>query len=189
MGGEAEPDRKDRQLFGDACMAELAAILGVSNDARLPAFQLTLRALGEDRRRTIQAMPFGYSIAPFDMSLTKRMEWLRTHVVAPAETLLDSLSVENRPHFSDWPGYRFLRRRPHLDELRTELAALRRHARSLYFSMLRQLEDGAPHNSEMRYDIVGSLIDLLAEHFPEIPRTRGQYDKALGFTVGRTPDS
>jgi hypothetical protein len=54
--------------------------------------------------------------------------------------------------------------------------------------MLRQLEDGAPHNSEMRYDIVGSLIDLLAEHFPEISRTRGQYDKALGFTVGRTPD-
>jgi hypothetical protein len=133
-------------------------------------------------------MPLGYSIAPFDMSLTKRMDWLRTHVVTTAETLIDALSVENRPHFSDWPGYRFLRRRPDLDELRAELAALRRHARSLYFSMLRQLEDGAPHNSEMRYDIVGSLIDLLAEHFPEIPRTRGQYDKALGVTVGRTPD-
>jgi hypothetical protein len=136
----------------------------------------------------IQAMPIGYPIAPFDMSMTKRMEWLRTHVVAPAETLLDALSVESRPHFSDWPGYRFLRRQPNLDELRAELAALRRHARSLYFSMQRQLADGAPHNSEMRYDVVVNLIDLLAEHFPEIPRTRGQYDKALGVTVGRTPD-
>jgi hypothetical protein len=144
--------------------------------------------LGEDRRGVIQTMPIGFSIAPFDMSMTKRMEWLRTLVVAPAETLMDALSVGNRPHFSDWPGYRFLRRQPDLGELRTELAALRRHARSLYFSMLRQLEDGAPHLSEMRYDIVGNLIDLLAEHLPEVPRTRGQYDKTLGVTVGRTPD-
>jgi hypothetical protein len=122
------------------------------------------------------------------MSMTKRIEWLRTQVVSPAETLMVALSIQNRPHFSDWPGYRFLRRRPDLDKLRSELATLRRHARSLYVSMQRQLIDGAPHNSEMRYDIVGNLVDLLADHFPEIPRTRGQYDKALRRTVGRLPD-
>jgi hypothetical protein len=133
-------------------------------------------------------MPIGYPIAPLDMSMTKRMEWLRTQVVSPVETLIVALSAENRPHFSDWPGYRFLRRQPNLNELRTELVALRRHARSLYFSMQRQLVDGAPHTSEMRYDIVGNLIDLLAEHFPEIPRTRGQYDKSLRRTTGLLPD-
>jgi hypothetical protein len=106
-------------------MAELATILGVANNARLTSFQLALRALGEARRETIQTMPIGYPIAPFDATMTKRMEWLRTHVVSPAETLMDALSADNRPHFSDWPGYRFLRRQPALDELRSELAALR----------------------------------------------------------------
>src|ERR1700759_1523269 len=100
MVGEAEPDRQGRELFDAGCMAELATILRVGDDPRLGAFQLALRALGDDRRRTIQTMPIGYSIAPFDISMTKRMEWLRTQVVSPAETLMAALSAENRPHFS-----------------------------------------------------------------------------------------
>ena len=184
----AEPDHSGQELFGDACMAELAAILRVGNDSRLHAFQIALRAFGNDRRHTIETMPIDFPVGPFDESMTKRMRWLHTHVLSPTETLLDALSESRLPYFSEWPGDRRIPARPDFGELGEKLSELRAYANALKVVLEYQLGMNAQHTPEMRYDIVGNLIDLLAEHFPEIPRTRGQYDKGLGITVGQVPD-
>jgi hypothetical protein len=169
-------------------MAELAAILRIGDDPRIGGFQLALRTLGEDRRRAIESMPIDFPIAPFDESMTKRMRWLESNVLAPIDTLLYALSERTRPYFSEWPGDRRIPTRPDFAEVSEKLAAVHAYAEGLRVALDYQLGMKAPHNSEMRYDIVSNLIDLLAEHFPEVPRTRGQYDKSLRMTVGRMPD-
>jgi hypothetical protein len=133
-------------------------------------------------------MPIDLPVAPFDESMTKRMRWLEGHVLSPLEKLFDALSEGNRPYFSEWPGDRRIPARPDFVELAYKLSSLQAYAGALHVALDYQLGMNAPHNSEMRYDIVFNLVDLLAGHFPEIPRTRGQYEKSLGMTVGRTPD-
>jgi hypothetical protein len=169
-------------------MAEIAHILRVDNDPRLPAFQLALRELGTDRRRAIASMPIGFPDAPFDLSMTKRVEWLATHVLTPADTLLDAISENRLPYFSEWPGDDRIPARPGFVELTGNLSSLRDYAKALQLALADQLAANAQHTPEMRYDIVTSLIALLAEHFPEVPRTRGQYAKSLKSTVGQLPD-
>lgn len=133
-------------------------------------------------------MPIGFPIAPFDASLTKRVEWLTTHVVNPAEKLLAALDDAKRPYFSEWPDeYRFPDR-PDLDATREPLDAIREHAIALRDNLDGQLSQKIAHTSEMRYDIVTTLIDILSEHFPDIRRSRGQYDGHLRTTVGAIPD-
>lgn len=133
-------------------------------------------------------MPIDFPIAPFDESMTKRMRWLESNVLAPVDTLLYALSETTRPYFSEWPGDRRIPTRPDFAELSDKLTALHAYTDALHVALDYQLAMKAPHTSEMRYDIVANLIDLLAEHFPEVPRTRGQYEKTEGGTVGRMPD-
>jgi len=133
-------------------------------------------------------MPIGFPIAPFDASLTERIEWLSTQVIGPAERLLDALDDANRPYFSDWPDeYRFPDR-PDLDEARDPVKTIREYATALRDSLSSQRLQKIAHTSEMRYDIVTALLDILKEHFPDVRRTRGQYDRQLGRTVGVIPD-
>lgn len=109
-------------------------------------------------------------------------------MLSPLATLFDALSEANRPYFSEWPGDRRIPTRPDFADLAYKLSSLDAYAQGLHIALDYQLGMNAPHTSEMRYDIVLNLIDLLAAHFPEVPRTRGQYEKSQGGTVGRTPD-
>jgi hypothetical protein len=133
-------------------------------------------------------MPIDFPVAPFNESMTKRMRWLESNVLSPVETLLFALSERTRPYFSEWPGDRRIPARPDFAELSDKLTALRAYADALRVALDYQLGMEAPHTSEMRYDIVANLIELLAEHFPEVPRTRGQYERSQEGTVGRMPD-
>jgi hypothetical protein len=179
----------DGDLFGHGCIIELADILGIKrNDPRLPAFRDELRNYGTKRRHDIQSMPVGFPIAPFDASLTQRIEWLSTQVIGPAERLLDALDGANRPYFSEWPDEYRLPDRPHLDSAHEPLNTVREHAIALRDNLEGQLSQKIAHTSEMRYDIVTVLIDILKEHFPDIRRSRGQYDSQLRATVGAIPD-
>lgn len=184
QGGEVDGD-----LFGPACVAELVDILGIKwDDPRLPAFRDELKEYGATRRRDIRSMPIGYPIAPFDASLTQRIEWLTTQVIKPAERLLDALGDANRPYFAEWPHEYRLPDRPNLDGAREPLNAVHEHAIALRDTLDGQLSQKIAHTSEMRYDIVTALLDILKEHFPDMKRSRGQYDGDLGVTVGVIPD-
>lgn len=179
----------DGDLFEPACIAELADILGIKrDDPRLPAFRDELKEYGAKRRRDIRSMPIGFPIAPFDASLTKRIEWLATQVIGPAERLVDALNDANRPYFAEWPDEYRLPDRPDLDAMRGPLDAIREHATALRDNLDGQLSQKIAHTSEMRYDIVTTLVDILKAHFPDIRRSRGQYDGDLGVTVGAIPD-
>jgi hypothetical protein len=176
-------------LFGSACVAEFADILGIKqDDPRLPAFRDELREYGTKRRQDIRSMPVGFPLAPFDASLTKRIEWLATQVIGPAERLLDALNDANRPYFAEWPDEYRLPDRPNLDAVREPVDAIREHAIALRDSLDGQLSQKIAHTSEMRYDIVTALLDILKEHFPDIKRSRGQHYRDLRKTVGAIPD-
>ena len=133
-------------------------------------------------------MPIGFPIAPFDASLTKRIEWLTTQVIRPAEKLLNALDHTNRPYFAEWPDEYRLPDRPNLDATCEPLNAIRAHAVALRDSLDGQLLQKIAHTSEMRYDIVTALIDILKEHFPDVKRNRGQHYRNLRKTVGAIPD-
>lgn len=133
-------------------------------------------------------MPIGFPIAPFDASLTQRIEWLSTHVITPAERLLDALNGANRPYFAEWPDEYRLPDRPDLDQARGPLTAIHDHAVAVRDNLEGQLSQKIAHTSEMRYDIVTTLLDILKEHFPDMKRSRGQYYRDLRKTVGAIPD-
>jgi hypothetical protein len=134
-------------------------------------------------------MPIGFpKLAPFDASLTQRIEWLSTQVIGPAERLLDALDDAKRPYFAEWPDeYRFPDR-PDLDEARSRIDNVYHRAMALRDSLRSQRLQKITHTSEMRYDIVTTLLDILKEHFPGIKLTRGQHDRDLRETVGIIPD-
>lgn len=133
-------------------------------------------------------MPIGFPIAPFNASLTERIEWLSTQVIGPAERLLDALDEAYRPYFAEWPDEYRLPDRPDLDDAREPLKAVREHAIALRDNLDSQLSQKIAHTSEMRYDIVIALLDILKEHFPDIKRSRGQHYRDLRKTVGAIPD-
>jgi hypothetical protein len=133
-------------------------------------------------------MPIGFPIAPFDASLTKRIEWLTTQVIAPAERLLNALDDTNRPYFAEWPDEYRLPDRPDLGAMREPTRAVRDYAIALRDNLDDQLSQKIAHTSEMRYDIVTTLVDILKAHFPHIRRSRGQYHGHLRTTVGAIPD-
>jgi hypothetical protein len=160
----------------------------LGDDPRLPAFRDALKEYGTKRRHDIRSMPVGFPIAPFDASLTKRSEWLVSQVIAPVEKLLHALGEHNRPYFSEWPEEYRLGERPDFDEAHSRIEEILHHATALRASMDDQLLQKFAHTSEMRYDIVAALIDLLKAHFPEVMRSHGQYDHQLGQTVGTIPD-
>jgi hypothetical protein len=133
-------------------------------------------------------MPIGFPIAPFDASLTQRIQWLSAQVIAPADRLLDALDEANRPYFAEWPDEYRLPDRPDLDEARSRIEEVHHHATALRDSLEGQLSQKIAHTSEMRYDIVTALLDILKKHFPDIKQSRGQYDDHLRTTVGTIPD-
>jgi hypothetical protein len=77
----------DGELFGPACVAELAGILAIKrDDPRLPAFRDALKEYGTKRRHDIRSMPVGVPIAPFGASLSQHINWLNTQGIAPAKS-------------------------------------------------------------------------------------------------------
>ncbi|HEY8594559.1 MAG TPA: hypothetical protein VIL84_04880 [Devosiaceae bacterium] len=133
-------------------------------------------------------MPIALPIGPFDASLSRRIEWLETQVINPAQKLLGALQPEQRPHFSDWPEEYAIKNPIDLDSMSSEIEGLLDYSIRLHASLKSQLEQNVSHLSEMRYDIVYELVQLLQSHFPEIRLSRGEYYTELGKTIGTVPD-
>ena len=133
-------------------------------------------------------MPIALPIAPFEASLSRRVEWLETQVINPAQKLLGALKPEHRPYFSDWPEEYAIKNPVDLDNMSSEIESFLDYSIQLHASLKSQLSQDISHLSEMRYDTVYELVELLQKHFPKIGLSRGGYYSELGKTIGTVPD-
>ncbi|WP_421360242.1 hypothetical protein [Agrobacterium rosae] len=142
-------------------------------------------------RRGIITSPNGFEPAPFDASLTRRVEWLTINVINPIERLKTALEDSNRPHFHHWEEYGETSdrdRQPILDELN----ALRVEAISISRWLESEIDGSVSgkvrHTDEIRYFVVYTALSALEESFPELTLSRGNWDEALGIATGAVPD-
>ena len=91
------------ELFDWPTVAEVAKILRVSDATAIASLRTDLIELCGEYRATIARLPCDLPDAPFNVSLTKRADWLETKVINPIETILEALRDENCAMFSAWP--------------------------------------------------------------------------------------
>ena len=130
----------------------------------------------------------GFPISPQQISHTRRVEWLDSHVLSPTQKLESALSKSNEFYFELWPEDDRIKRftaRPSLITLLNELTTC---AVSLRQVLSDYILEKIPATAEMRADIVYNLMALAFEHFPGLKLSRGKYDNELKRMVGRTPD-
>lgn len=135
--------------------------------------------------------PNGYKLAPFDASLTQRIEWLKINVINPIERLKAALAETNRPYFHHWEEYGEATgsdRRSilnQLDALQEEACFMSRWLESeLTGRNLGKLR----HTDEIRYYVVYIALSAIQDSFPELMLSRGNWDKDLGAMTGAIPD-
>ena len=192
MGDEGRKD-DDEYVFGEHCRRDVGGILGVLDDERFEAFWTALRNECLKIRHGIQTTPNSFSkIAPFDATLTQRVQWLQTNVLNPIGRLKAAIAEENHPHFNHWETYGEVEAL-NTDELRAELGQLEQKATKLanWLDGERTGEgSGGPlsHNDEIRHYIVFTALEELREHFPEIKLVRGSWDKGVRNMTGVVPD-
>lgn len=177
--------------FGNECREEVRVILALEDDQVFATFWNKLRDECLKVRRGIEASPNGFRLAPFDKSLTQRKTWLQRHVVNPIETLEAALSDENAPHFAHWERYGD-------DDLHSDTALLEALAelKEKAFLLQREFEDEITgetagkitHTHEIRHYVVFVCLSELRENYPSLKRSRGNWDKELGQSVGPVPD-
>ena len=135
-------------------------------------------------RAVIAAIPTDLPDAPFNMTLTKRADWLEANVINPCERLLDAIAADKHPMFATWPYPLSIPELPDHTTLRGELEAMRADANALRNSLRAQQEQDAGHSQELRAEIFAAIAKLLSKHAPHVKPTRGVYDCELRRYVG-----
>tara|TARA_R110000772_G_scaffold27017_1_gene69110 strand:+ start:913 stop:1554 length:642 start_codon:yes stop_codon:yes gene_type:complete len=173
-----------QELFDESRIAELADILSVEGHASIAAFESDLLDLCAHYREIISTLPCDLPDAPFNLSLTKRADWLESNVSKPAERLLSALEDDKQPMFSTWPyplgvpGFR------DNNILQAELRELQEMSVKLMRSLRGQQADDAGHSQEFRQELFIAIALLLRKHAPEVKPNRGVYDPELRRRVG-----
>lgn len=170
--------------FDDSAIAELAKIIGMSDSDAIEDLRRDLVEIASHYRAIIAVLPCDLPDAPFNMSLTKRAEWLDINMVKPCERLLDALSDEQRPMFSTWPYPLTIPEFRDNTALKAELNAVLEFSRDLRASLQQQQSDDAGHNQELRAEIFASCARTLRRHRPELKPNRGVYDAKFRRRVG-----
>lgn len=178
-----------QNLFNDQTMAELSRILGITDEMALVSLQTGLLELCAHYRCIISTLPCDLPDAPFNLSLTKRIDWLEANVIKPSERLRAAISEEMQPMFSTWPypltptEFRDNAAvKAELDELHTKVSELRDDLRG-------QQAGDAGHSQEVRQEIFSAIARLLRKHLPSLKASRGVYDRELRRRVGVYPDA
>lgn len=138
----------------------------------------------------IESVPSDLPGAPLGhMTLTKRHEWVDTHILNPIERIKEALTEENRPLLSTWPE--FMGSPPEIDivALTAELDRLENLGKYLWMSARIRRDAKVPVGWEIKFEIVSAIAAVLAELAPEITPSRGTYDKARKCYVGRFPEA
>ena len=130
-----------------------------------------MREIAADYLTAALTTPLSLRDGPKDMTLTKRREWVDTHLVHPSDQLLQALSDDNAHLRSEWPDP-YNAPAPNLDLLRTELEKLSCRAKELS-AWLAERAAMASHTTEFKYDLVTALECTFRKHFPHLPVSRG----------------
>lgn len=178
-----------RTLFDADTMSKLAGILRMSAPSAVDAFGKELIDICAEYRAIIDTLPCDLPDAPFNLSLTKRIEWLEVNVIKPCERLLGAIADDKTPMFSSWPYPLGVPKFPDRSTLRHELTSLAGEAKDLHTGLCNQQADDAGHSQELRAEIFGSLARLIRKHCPEQTPNRGVYDKELRRRVGPYVDA
>lgn len=109
-------------------------------------------------------------------------------VIKPAERLINALDGENAPYFSTWPDDTGVPQTLERPELSEALAKLMEFAVALKGELEVQLAEPAPQTFELKSAIVHNLISILMKNFPELPLSRGRYDRKEKRAIGSTPE-
>ena len=171
-------------LFDTAATFELTTMLGIESEATGKAFQTELIELCAHFHEVISTVPCDLPRAPYNLSLTKRADWLETNVVKPGQRLLEALQTENRPMFSTWPYPLDLPKFRNNAKLVAELSELVAEADDLRQDLRNQQADDAGHSQELRQEVFSAIARLLQKHCPDVQPNRGVYDRELRRRVG-----
>lgn len=163
-------------LFDDSAMSELAKIIRIKVEDMSPAFQADLIETCAHYLAVVANLPCDLPGAPFDMSLTKRADWLEANVINPASRLLLAISDEKRPMFSTWPYPLAVPEFRDQSRLASELHALLSEANRLRDSLRGQQGEDAGHSQELRAEVFASIARLMRKHCPQVKPSRGVYD-------------
>jgi hypothetical protein len=171
-------------LFDKSAMHELAKIISIKDDLVISAFRADLIAACAHFRAIIATLPCDLPHAPFNLSLTKRGDWLETNVIKPSERLLAAISDDMRPMFSTWPYPLSVPEFQDHSALADALHKLQSQATDLRALLRGQQADDAGHSQELRAEVFVAIAKLLQKHCPDVKPNRGVYDAELRRRVG-----
>ncbi|MFK5979715.1 MAG: hypothetical protein QM488_12605 [Rhizobiaceae bacterium] len=188
----AEDQGTDEEIFGEGCRKDIGDILGVLNDERFDAFWSALRTECLKIQRGIETTPNSFKkYAPFDATLTQRVQWLKANVLNPIKKLEAAIDFTNHPHFNHWETYGKIEA-PDTPILLAEISILKRKATEMC-GWLEGERTGKhwgklSHNDEIRHYIVFTALEEIREHYPEMKLSRGNWHKGVGAMTGAIPD-
>ena len=139
--------------------------------------------------RYVDTLPCDLPDAPFNLSLTKRADWLETNVINPSERLLAAVSDDMRPMFSTWPYPLSVPEFPDHSALVDAIHALQSQATNLRDWLRAQQSDSAGHSQEFRAEVFGAIAILMRKHCPEVTPNRGVYIPEMKRRVGAYVDA
>lgn len=176
-------------MFDAGRIAELVGILKIGDQSLINAFESDLLELCAHYREVISALPSDLPDAPFNLSLTKRADWLDSNVNKPIARLLAALSDEKRPMFSTWPYPLTVPEFRDNNILINELRELHASSEELTRSLRGQQSEDAGHSQEFRQKLFSAIASLLRRYAPNVKPNRGVYDPEQRKRVGNYVDA
>jgi len=177
--------------FDDAWLKQFAKIVKVEDQSLLLDLRNDLRELGQRYRRIIESTPCDLMGAPFDMTLTRRGDWLQVNVLNPLKRLQNALSDANQPMFATWPNSDRFGEFPNRAALIEQLAELNEYATLVYNYVRSEQSWDAGTSHELRYHIFNEALVVVRRHIPGFRPKQGVYHHGIqgeddGF-IGRFP--
>jgi hypothetical protein len=132
-----EPTATDDPAFPRDVLTKIAGEAKITAPDRLAILADRLDYLAAYYRDVLSSMPNEFEIfAPFDATLTDRVNWLDVEVLNTLERLIAALSPENRAWFSLWPNDVTDELKPDYDAALAHLESLRLMAQNVVINLV-----------------------------------------------------
>lgn len=179
----------DPQPFGDSALRRIARIARVADDpAAVERLRLALVPLGLYYRRVLAVTPSELERAPGSDSHSERLEWIDTQILNPLKRLMPALAEDHRYMLSMWPQELRPPNLPDWNLLISNLQYLQDLAQNATLTIAFLRHHDMPLGQLLRYRIVSSAVDALAQALPGLKPSRGTYDRTTKGFNGVYPD-
>lgn len=183
-----EPTAIDEAPFPRSVIDSITKEAKITDPVQRAALTERLDYLATHYREVLSTMPNDFDhYAPFDATLTERVDWLDTEVLNPLKRVIEAVSPENQPWFSLWPNDVIDELKPDFDAVRAQLEALRLMAQNVVLNLVVHRRLGLPFNEFLRFHIFTDIVNILNKVVPDLKPSRGTYSKEEGEFVGRYP--